>query len=59
MFSDGQDVILTDFLQKAITITGVYYANLISKLREAIKKKSYKRKVSSRVTIMSVIARTA
>lgn len=39
VFWDAEGVILVDFLQKGATITGAYYANLIPKLRDAIKEK--------------------
>lgn len=39
VFWDSQGAILMDFLRKGSTITGQYYANLIRKLREAIKEK--------------------
>jgi [histone H3]-lysine36 N-dimethyltransferase SETMAR len=39
VFWDARGVILVDFLQKGATITGAYYANLISKLRDLIKEK--------------------
>lgn len=39
VFWDAEGVILVDFLQRGATITGTYYANLIPKLRDAIKEK--------------------
>ena len=33
---DAKGIILLDFLSKTSTITGVYYANLLDKLRSAI-----------------------
>jgi len=37
VFSDSEGVLLTDYLEKGKTVTGVYYAGLIRKLREVIK----------------------
>ena len=37
VFWDQDGVVMTDFLAKATTITGAYYASLLRKLREAIK----------------------
>ena len=39
VFWDCRGVILTDYLAKGQTITGAYYCNLLSKLRDAIKQK--------------------
>lgn len=39
VFWDAQGVLLVDYLEKGATITGSYYAQLIAKLREAIKEK--------------------
>ena len=39
VFWDLQGVIMTDYVQKGITITGEYYQRLLRKLREKIKKK--------------------
>lgn len=39
VFWDAQGIILTDYLQKGASITGAYYANLIAKLRAALKEK--------------------
>lgn len=39
VFWDNQGVILADLLQKRATVTGVYYANSISKFHETIKNK--------------------
>ncbi|UYV75970.1 hypothetical protein LAZ67_13001971 [Cordylochernes scorpioides] len=44
-FWDSEGVLLLDFLNKGQTITGNYYATLVKRLREAIKKKREKRKV--------------
>ena len=39
VFWDAQCVIMVDYLQRGATITGLYYAHLIHKLRNAIKEK--------------------
>ncbi|KAJ4434713.1 hypothetical protein ANN_23281 [Periplaneta americana] len=39
VFWDIQGVVLTDYAQKGQTITGAYYRNLLTRLREAIKTK--------------------
>jgi histone-lysine N-methyltransferase SETMAR len=39
VFWDEKGVLLTDYLKMGHTVTGVYYAGLIEKLREAIKNK--------------------
>lgn len=39
VFWDAQGIILTDYLQKRQSITGAYYAQLISKLRDDLKEK--------------------
>jgi histone-lysine N-methyltransferase SETMAR len=39
VFWDSEGVLMIDYLQKGKTVTGVYYAELIRKLREEIKKK--------------------
>ena len=39
VFWDAQGVIMVDYLQRGATITGLYYADLIHKLRDAIKDK--------------------
>jgi hypothetical protein len=36
---EAEEKILTDYLQKGARITKMYYASLIAKLRDAIKKK--------------------
>jgi hypothetical protein len=38
MFWDQQGVILTDYVQQGVTITGEYYRNLLRRLQEEIKK---------------------
>ena len=38
IFWDSQGVILVDYLKKILSITGQYYASLLRKLREKIKK---------------------
>ena len=48
VFWDAQGVIMVDYLQRGATITGLYYADLIHKLRDAIKEKrrgKFRRKV--------------
>ena len=40
VFWDAKGVIMLDFLPKRSTITGVYYANLLDKLRTAIREKT-------------------
>ena len=40
VFWDAKGVIMLDFLPKRITITGVYYASLLDKLRTTIRKKT-------------------
>ena len=37
VFWDAQGVIIVDYLQRGATITGLYYTDLIHKLRDAIK----------------------
>jgi len=37
VFWDSEGVLFTDYLEKGKTVTGVYYAGLIRKLREVIK----------------------
>lgn len=39
VFWDSEGILFIDYLPKGQTITGSYYANLIPKLREAIKEK--------------------
>ena len=39
VFWDSEGVLLTDYLEKGKTVTGVYYAGLIRKLREVTKEK--------------------
>lgn len=39
VFWDAEGVLYIDYLQRGTTITGQYYANLIAKVREAIKQK--------------------
>lgn len=39
IFWDSEGLLLVDFLQHGMTITGQYYADLLVKLREAIKEK--------------------
>jgi hypothetical protein len=39
IFWDAQRILLTDYLPRGQTITGSYYAQLVLKLREAIKEK--------------------
>jgi transposase len=39
VFWDARGIIFIDYLQKGKTITGVYYANLLEKLNEEIKRK--------------------
>ena len=39
VFWDAQGVIMVDYLQRGATIAGLYYADLIHKLRDAIKLK--------------------
>jgi len=39
VFWDSEGVLFTDYLEKGKTVTGVYYAGLIRKLREVIKQK--------------------
>jgi histone-lysine N-methyltransferase SETMAR len=39
VFWDARGIIFIDYLQKGKTITGVYYANLLDKLKEEIKSK--------------------
>lgn len=41
VFWDSRGVILANFLQNAVTITGAYYDNLISKFREVNQEKCY------------------
>ena len=41
VFWDAQDVIMVDYLQREAKITGLYYADLIHKLRDAIKEKHH------------------
>jgi len=39
IFWDAEGILLIDFMPQKVTITGVYYADLLHKLRLAIKKK--------------------
>jgi hypothetical protein len=39
VFLDRRGVIMTDYAQKGVTITGDYYQNLLRKLQEEINKK--------------------
>ena len=39
VFWDDKGVLLTDYLQKGHTVTGLYYTDLIQKLRNAVKEK--------------------
>ena len=40
LFSDARGIIFIDYLQKGKTINGEYYANLLERLSDAIKKKT-------------------
>lgn len=51
VFWDEKGVLLTDYLEKGHTVTGLYYVNLIEKLREAIKNKR-RGKLSSGVHLL-------
>lgn len=42
VFWDSQGIILIDYLQKGKTITGEYYATLLDRLKEELKKKTAK-----------------
>ena len=39
VLSDAEGTVLTDYLKHGSTITGTYYADLIGKVRVALKKK--------------------
>jgi len=39
IFWDAEGILLIDFMPQKVTITGVYYADLLHKLRLAIKEK--------------------
>ena len=51
VFWDEKGVLLTDYLEKGHTVTGLYYVNLIEKLRQAIKNKR-RGKLSSGVHLL-------
>ena len=56
VFWDAKGVIMLDFLPKRITITGVYYANLLDQLRTAIREKR-RGKLSKGVLLQQINAR--
>ncbi len=39
VFSDAEGILLIDYMPHKVTVTGVYYADLLRKLRVAIKEK--------------------